>query len=1628
MKVKVALLSAIILILLIAPLAINSWLFTSIKTPSDSLFQGSVEKEEDHATPSIHTSQDEFENLTAIKIKYPYSYAFSYTTLGNFKDGAGLEIAGIKSEYGYVCFFDIATKTIFAINNDTKGDRFINGIAIATANLDSDDYDEVFYMNVSGYIFLIDNNATTLKMLKLQLSDKIGEVYRLIITDLNLDNYDDIVVYGRTYSEDFVAAINGASQSFLFNFTMSQYAIRGVTVGNFDNSLGLEVAIAYSNNTVTIYTPSLSLIRRANVLESIYSLYTISNSSWHYDALILLCLDVAGSIKIYNATTLTNMGYQANIGSCAPEIAVTGDFDADSSTEIAITTWTTGEAGLVIFDLNTNNITKAMILFNVPIIAINSGKITADDTDDLVVSSSEESYVFKGVRGQKANIAFLRKIDEPTYIHKVSIAQYDTGLMDVFIHTTKYLYIYRSDSKPPRVYDVRTYPIRPTVEDSFFYVSALVMDESEFSDPLLTYNFTSLDGTLIYTNMKKTMAPESHASNTYLAYFFDLSPGVYTFKIKVVDSYDNIAVFDNNGSMYSVTIYSKRIFKHKLQNDFIRSAHPIDVGEIDGQSFSEVAVALDENITIVWGNNSISAPITYANADYAQVYLEDIDGVSGDDIILYCYNTSISAYQIRVFSGSAFSLILKRTYSSEISKFAFGDIDSDGINEIILVENINSTTNRLIAIDTSTNTTIIEYYVPQVFCLGVYNVTLDSYMDIAILTVGQNGLSFNLTVFAGENNLKQLYSYNSSVDYAIYEAYLFMDTFVTSDYAQFVIAIGAGTGLVYIINATNGVYISGSTLTYLTGLAVVDCNYDSLKELSFLLYDNTLMVVDIARNMTLLTKKTLLPSSPLAVFWTNFDEDSYEDLVYVLPDSIAIYSLINDRYEIVPFPFRVIVASAVGDFFELPSNDICILSEDSVLEKYININMFYRANVSVTISSSTVVQGGSIDVKVYVENVFNDPITESDITAFLIFNDTILQSSSFTSHKNGSYTLTLSAVNIPIGNYTLVTIVNDAYYGIYLNSYNITVKGEIEAVISVPETVIRGGPLLVNVTLIDQYGFPVINANVTASIEGEIHHPVEVVRNMYLFLINTENLTVGSRDIIIMANHSFAIMQLQIPSSINIIGIPHIEIKGRGITESPVIQGDSFSVRLTLYDNYQTPVAGGRITAYFFGRPYTFTDIGNGTYIVTISTQDIPGGNHSLLIEVTHDFLEKSFFSANVTIIGVPNINLQISPAIIVQQSIMNVTITATDIFGYPISGANVIVSFAGRNFVAENIHDNVYIAMINVGNVHHGEYEISVRFTAAYHQEIEVSEYIFVYPQIPKLDLSPRALMLLLGISIGASFVGLIIYYNISSRLVRSFSVDEQGKLIMSFKPLDTLYYFFTALLFITIIAAANLYRMRLYEASVAALGLALVEILLVHGIWLYRDTAYTLINEKLPIIRTLIGLWHLILAPIIIFGIFIWGINIEWFSFYLLKDVINIGGLILPSLYVSLMGTYVTSIIVLTINIYLNSRSLKNRFSEMRAGGTPEKVINEEKVIQLDKMSGSIRIKFFVFLAILGASIVTTATPLLQYYQLGVVVILPLIFIVVVPYVISKVLKALGFARRVIKKITVVSQSQSQ
>ncbi|MEX0567778.1 MAG: hypothetical protein Q6363_001275, partial [Candidatus Njordarchaeota archaeon] len=162
----------------------------------------------------------------------------------------------------------------------------------------------------------------------------------------------------------------------------------------------------------------------------------------------------------------------------------------------------------------------------------------------------------------------------------------------------------------------------------------------------------------------------------------------------------------------------------------------------------------------------------------------------------------------------------------------------------------------------------------------------------------------------------------------------------------------------------------------------------------------------------------------------------------------------------------------------------------------------------------------------------------------------------------------------------------------------------------------------------------------------------------------------------------------------------------------------------------------------------------------------------------------------------------------------------------------------------------------------------------------------------------------------------------------------------------------------------------------------------------------------EEFSIKPMLLGIWHLAVVPLLIYSIFYIGLNIEWFAVYIVEDTICIGGVCFPKLLLSLLTTYIGSYAILTINIYRESNNVVSRVKYMREHQTASEVIMNEKKYHLEKLTDSMRNKFLIFLIAIGVAIITT-TKLLQYYAVGIVVVVPIFVIFIVPYITAKMFK---------------------
>jgi len=95
--------------------------------------------------------------------------------------------------------------------------------------------------------------------------------------------------------------------------------------------------------------------------------------------------------------------------------------------------------------------------------------------------------------------------------------------------------------------------------------------------------------------------------------------------------------------------------------------------------------------------------------------------------------------------------------------------------------------------------------------------------------------------------------------------------------------------------------------------------------------------------------------------------------------------------------------------------------------------------------------------------------------------------------------------------------------------------------------------------------------------------------------------------------------------------------------------------------------------------------------------------------------------------------------------------------------------------------------------------------------------------------------------------------------------------------------------------------------------------------------------------------------------------------------------------------------------INIYREVGKGLTRITRMEDAGTPVDVVEEERNLLIGKMSSSIRIKFLMFLVVVGAATVMSMD-WLRNYNLGIIILMPIAFLVVIPFVVSKIIQFFG------------------
>ncbi|MHA2425156.1 MAG: hypothetical protein ACXAEF_10230 [Candidatus Thorarchaeota archaeon] len=608
----------------------------------------------------------------------------------------------------------------------------------------------------------------------------------------------------------------------------------------------------------------------------------------------------------------------------------------------------------------------------------------------------------------------------------------------------------------------------------------------------------------------------------------------------------------------------------------------------------------------------------------------------------------------------------------------------------------------------------------------------------------------------------------------------------------------------------------------------------------------------------------------------------------------------------------------------------------------------------------------------------------------------------------GSYLLNSSA-EMSVGNHSFTIFIDhDFLQKSSFTGFDIAVTGELS--VEVPELPpVRGGTSFnVSVFISDNYGSAPSDTWVMIEIDGENVTAIRSSGGTFRASLNA-TYPMGLWKLTVYYGSSYSTTG-ELEYDLIVLSNPIIEITPSD--NWTVEQAENTTITVQVEDWLYTAILDASVTIDIRGTTYTLTHIGDGLYWEEIPTLGWPHGPHPYYLTVDHEYLNQTQRSDYITVIAKPSITIIPSSLNPEQYDTLIVTLEVTDLYDIPISELELTVSFANMTERADETDiTGTYTVSFEIGDIHHGWYDIDVNLIGNNSISWEDDMEIFVEVYIQGVDTLGLEVYSIAGVlSLLVSLIGMILFVKVSS--VISTKPRQEDDVTSSINQLDRIYVVIVAISAVVFIHSWNLYTTGAYEYAMVESLILLGSSVLMYGIWLYRD-AYSsiLLKRSFDKKRAALGMWHLFLVPFIILLIFEYGRWIELFQRFILEvPQIVVGEISIPPLQATVLGTYMSSIVVVVASFYREIRKGLKRIDDMVIAGTPSKVVDEEQALLIGRTGSSIRIKFLMFLMILGATTVMQLD-FLRQYSMAAIVLIPIVFLVLIPFISSRLVK--GFPK---------------
>jgi len=184
---------------------------------------------------------------------------------------------------------------------------------------------------------------------------------------------------------------------------------------------------------------------------------------------------------------------------------------------------------------------------------------------------------------------------------------------------------------------------------------------------------------------------------------------------------------------------------------------------------------------------------------------------------------------------------------------------------------------------------------------------------------------------------------------------------------------------------------------------------------------------------------------------------------------------------------------------------------------------------------------------------------------------------------------------------------------------------------------------------------------------------------------------------------------------------------------------------------------------------------------------------------------------------------------------------------------------------------------------------------------------------------------------------------------------------------------------------------------------------------VWIYRDVALNIRQEKMNLFRGFIGYINAFLILILTMLMLQVGSNIPWINYYIVQQSgippLNIFGFEISQVYLKVVSICLSSLVAFSLSVYLDIRkNLKDLdIYEKQNANVTSIIYTKEEFIK--KTNGRTNIKVLVFLGLLGFALIPYSDEgFFNIVPIGLLLILPCVLIFAVFFLIGFVQKDEG------------------